>query len=54
MEQSLFSWGNFVLVAIIVIAVLALLAWGIYALVKRAARKGYEAANPDSAGADAP
>jgi hypothetical protein len=49
MEQSLLNWGNVVLIAIVLIAVLALAAWGIFALVKRAARKGYEDASRDSA-----
>lgn len=54
MEQSLFNWGNFVLIAVVIIAALALVAWAIYALVKRAARKGREAANHRSATTDTP
>jgi hypothetical protein len=54
MEQSLFNWGNVVLIAVVIIAVLALLAWAISALVKRAARKGREEAKPGPAPADSP
>jgi hypothetical protein len=47
-EQSLFNWGNFVLLTVMVIVLLAFLAWGIYALIKRAVRDGRAAANRSS------